>query len=166
MDSNQGVFGVFHVGVDRRIGQDLLLGVSAQVDHADGRSGAQEDGIEGTGWMVGPYMTARIYQNFYIDAAGSYGRADNSIALGGGLRADKFGSQRWFARAALFGDFAVSGWGGGRYGFQPSVDVSRYVETSDAYRDSRGLTIRSSKVELSDVSFGGRLTRNSASGSL
>ncbi len=131
----------------------LLLGVGAQLDWItyDQSSGAGQS--DGFGFMVGPYLTAKVTDQFYIDAAASWGQADNSVSPLG-TYSDDFDSERWLVTGALIGEFSFH-----EVLVQPEVRLSYYREDTDAYVDTVGTAIPSLTYESGTLEFGPTFSR-------
>ena len=83
--SDDGRFGILHLGADWFASPDLLIGVALQLDYYDQDTTAGE-AFEGTGLMLGPVLTARLAQDLYLDGRLAFGRAENEITRSGGNR--------------------------------------------------------------------------------
>ena len=35
--------------------------------------------VDGNGWMIGPYLSARIHDNIYLDLRAAWGRSSNDV---------------------------------------------------------------------------------------
>ena len=148
--SDGGLFSVIYGGADYRVGDDALVGFMLQFDwlNQDYGGGAT---IEGTGWMVGPYATLRLYRKLYADMRAAWGRSDNRIRPLGTYK-DSFSTERWLATGALIGDYALGNWS-----LQPALAVQYIRERQFAYTDSLGVRIPEQSVWQGDVRFSPRL---------
>ena len=70
----KGQFGILHTGVDYRVSEDLLLGIMASFDWMREDVDEVEGEIDGTGWMVGPYISARLSEHLFFDGRVAWGR--------------------------------------------------------------------------------------------
>lgn len=142
-----GRFAIVHAGADYLLSPDVLVGLGLQADWAD--HAAQGGGAaSGSGFLVGPYMTARLAESFYVDARLAWGRSRNRVSPFG-LYEDTFDAERWLATAALINQFAI-----GRFRIQPETRLSYFRETSEAYTDSLGVAIPAVAVETGTLEFG------------
>ena len=62
---------------------------------------------DGEGFMVGPYITARLSDNLYIDARYAVGSWDNTVSPPGSYR-DDFETDRELFAGSLIGDFELT----------------------------------------------------------
>jgi|GEM_PF-4107769 len=147
-----GEFAILHAGIDYRVSEAMILGFSAQIDHTDESDTASPGSIGGTGWMVGPYMTARLDKNLFLDASLSWGKAQNDISPFGTF-SDSVGSERWLATLALFGSMDR-----GMLNIRPNVVLSYWEETTEAYVDSQNIAIPGVRTRQGDLSAGARFT--------
>ena len=115
--------GLFFIGADYRINNDLAFGFLAQFDRARQNDGGTGSSVDSSGWMVGPYVVARLNQGLVFDARVSGGRSDGDIASTGFAAGDAFTTERWLARGQLAGDFKL-----GRVHLAPLARVLYYEE--------------------------------------
>ena len=108
--------------------------------------------VEGSGWMFGPYMTARLAPSLYLDARLVGGSSSNEVSPFK-TYTDDFDTTRWLAEAGLSGDFRQGHWT-----FQPNVRLSWYRDTSDDYIDGTGAAVPSQTVELGQIKAGPALS--------
>jgi hypothetical protein len=127
--SATGEFGMATMGLDGLLTDDVLLGLSLQLDTSRITQGNAE--LQGSGWLMGPYLTARVAPDLYVDLSASAGLSQNSISLGNSLTA--FGGQRWRASGALLGD-----WQSGAWGISPELRFSWYSESTDPHAGPTG----------------------------
>lgn len=146
--------GLLYVGADYRVNSSLLLGVLAQFDWTDEDYDASGLDIDGRGWMVGPYMVARIHQNLIFDTRAAWGQSDNDISPTG-TYTDSFDTDRWLVKGQLTGDLHY-----GRWHFTPHVGIIYFEEDQKAYTDSNGIDIGSQKISLGRVTFGPKVSTN------
>jgi len=60
IDQRSGDFGIYYLGGDYLVNENLLIGVVGQLDHIDYDDNHQVGVLDGEGWMAGPYVTARL----------------------------------------------------------------------------------------------------------
>lgn len=144
----EGRFGLVSLGADYLVTDDLLIGGFVQIDQLSQENSATAATAGGTGWMAGPYVTARLSDNLYLDLMAAGGQAGNRVSPLGTYE-DQYGSTRFLASATLEGD-----WSHGAWTFAPVASVSWFSETSNAYTDSLGVAIPSTTVEQGQFAAG------------
>lgn len=143
-----GRFALVSAGADYLVTSDVLVGAFFQIDQLDQEHPTSLAAAGGTGFLAGPYMTARLSENLYLDLTVAGGRAENSIAPFGTYR-DWYGSTRLLASASLEGEWAYGAWT-----FAPIARLSWFREATDAYTDSMGVAIPSTHIEQSEFILG------------
>ncbi len=147
-----GDFAIGYLGVDCQVHPAIIAGVLGQVDWMDDRIGSVDSDTEGVGWMVGPYATARLTPNLFLDVRGAWGRSDNDVNVGGVTAS--FDTTRWLVSSQLtgnllFGDVRVS----------PEVSIAYIEERQDSYVDSSGASVAAQTVSLGRLRFGPEISR-------
>ncbi|WP_162789550.1 autotransporter domain-containing protein [Altererythrobacter sp. ZODW24] len=152
LGQNQGSFLIGYVGVDYLVGDDVLVGALVQIDefNRDGGVGA-EGSVEGSGWMAGPYVTAKLSPRLYADARVAYGKSDNSISPLGTF-IDGFDTERLLFSGTLVGDVDL----GKQATLWPELSVRYIRENQEAYTDSLNVSIPGQSVEQGEVAFSPR----------
>ncbi|MDH4983782.1 autotransporter outer membrane beta-barrel domain-containing protein [Hyphomicrobium sp. D-2] len=145
--NRSGHVGLLYVGGDYRVTENMIVGVLAQFDWAKDEIGALQSKIDGNGWMIGPYMSARVHQNIYLDVRAAWGRSSNDLALAGTTGA--FDTSRWLVQGTLAGNWAYDAWR-----ITPSADLAYASENADGFTDSTGTFIAGQKVSLGRLQFG------------
>ncbi|UVK37536.1 HYR domain-containing protein [Mesorhizobium sp. AR10] len=142
-----GSFGIANTGADYLLTPNLLLGLGLQVDWTDqdGKDGAK---ISGIGYLLGPYATARLTDNLYLDARAGWGQSFNQISPLGTFE-DKFDGNRWLATIGLIGTFDIDRWK-----IKPEARVTMFEEKADAYVDGLGVDVPSVDVRTGQFAFG------------
>lgn len=143
--------GLLYVGADYQVSPGLVLGVLGQFDWSDEEDQTENIKVNGFGWLAGPYMAARLYQNLYFDARGAWGESTNDVNPLG-TYADSFKTTRWLAKGQLTGDFK-----GGNWRFSPHAAVIYFEEEQDGYVDSLGIAISGQTETLGRVTFGPKI---------
>ncbi|WP_422133998.1 HYR domain-containing protein [Endozoicomonas sp. ALD040] len=143
-----GSFGVLHIGMDYLFQPKLLVGLSVQGDWTDLEYLVPGSEAEGVGFLVSPYLTTELSDNFYVDARAGWGKVENRISPFGTYR-DSFDSERWLATAALIGTWQIQ-----ETRITPEARLSYYKEKSDDYLDSLNVAISSVEVETGVFQFG------------
>jgi len=147
LDANTD-FGIYYLGFDMMANENLLVGALLQFDTAETVTGPLRSQVEGDGWMVGPYMVARLQENLYLDARAAWGQSDNQVNPLG-LYWDDFETDRWLIEANLAGDIMHGPWR-----FTPELGIAYFNEEQAAYTDSLGFAIPSQEITIGRVSFG------------
>ena len=141
-------FGLYYLGVDAMASENMLVGVLVQFDHAATTTGEWRSRVEGDGWMVGPYMVARLGEAAYFDARAAWGRSDNTVNPIG-LYTDAFETDRWLLEAHLIGDITRGNWR-----ISPEIGLAYFSETQDAYTDTLGIYIPSQDLTIGRLNVG------------
>jgi outer membrane autotransporter protein len=115
--NTKGQVATFTVGLDRRLNEDVVLGLSLslQSSSTDMFSGHLES--KSKGFTVGPYLAVRLTPHWAINLSASYGQSDNDLRIlfldGGSL------SQFYSGSIELHGQYSV-----GEFKLRPRVNVS------------------------------------------
>lgn len=148
----EGAFNAASIGTDYVVSRNLLVGAFAQLDHTAMSSTVDAATIGGTGWLVGPYATARLGENMYLDVLAAMGGSANAVSPYGTYE-DSFGASRWLISAALQGE-----WQWDNVSFRPRARLSYFEETSDAYTDGLGVDIPSVTAGVGQLALGPALS--------
>ncbi|HUV33259.1 MAG TPA: autotransporter outer membrane beta-barrel domain-containing protein, partial [Devosiaceae bacterium] len=143
-----GNFDILYVGADIPLTTNLLVGILGQFDWAEEHTKADGSSAEGNGWMVGPYLSARIDEHLFFDWRAAWGRSDNSVSPIG-TYTDNFDTTRWLTTARLTGN-----WTSGNWRLTPSAAFKYGEETQDAYTDKNGIRITGQTASLGRIEFG------------
>lgn len=143
-----GHSGLFGTGVDYVFNRSLLAGVSLSYDVSGQKSSAAGTEARGTGWLVGPYATARLGPNLFWQSRAAWGRANNDVSPNLTVT-DSFGSTRWLALTKLTGRFQMGAWQ-----LRPSASVAYMEEVSDRYVSGTGTAVESVKTRVGTASAG------------
>ena len=122
-----GHFSIYYAGVDYLVSDKVLIGGLVQLDKFKQSGAGGTGGVgagDGDGYMVGPYVTARISDNIYVDARAAWGKSDNSISPLGTF-VDEFDTSRMLYSGSVTGEFALSG----NMKLQPTLSVRHLGET-------------------------------------
>ena len=136
--------------MDYLLTPDVLVGALVSFDTMEEVTATST--VSGSGYMVGPYMTARLTPNLYFDGRFAAGKSDNLISPFN-TYTDSFSTSRWLAMASLTGDFQYDNWT-----IQPHASLSHFRETQQSYVDSVGATIPSQTVRLGQIKIGPTFT--------
>ena len=143
-----GHLGVVYVGADYRVATSVIVGALVQFDWSEDSTEDTEIGVDGQGWMAGPYLSARLSEHLFFMVRGAWGQSDNTIDPFGSFT-DKFDTNRWLVTANLAGN-----WTYGDFRVTPNLWLKYIEETQDNYVDSMGMAIPSQTVSLGRFSFG------------
>ncbi len=144
--------GLLYIGADYRFNDAFLVGLMTQFDWTDERDTRQATAADGTGWMAGPYLVARLSENLIFDGRAAWGQSDNSVSPFGSY-VDHFDGERWLLRGQFTGDLDYQGWR-----FAPHVGILHFEEEQAAYVNSQGILIPGQTVSLSRLTFGPELS--------
>ncbi|MFP4539071.1 MAG: autotransporter outer membrane beta-barrel domain-containing protein, partial [Dichotomicrobium sp.] len=149
-----GLFSILYVGADYAVAPGMIVGALVQVDHTDHDIDSDDvwGNIEGTGWMAGPYMGAKISENLIFDARAAWGQSSNDVELDSDdseFRTGEFDMERWLVSAKLTGLYHHGGWR-----ISPHVGVIWGNQDQDAFKNSLDQHVSSSSVSLGRVTFG------------
>lgn len=139
--------GQFYAGIDYRLSADLVVGALAQFDWSDEDDNPNNTSLDGDGWLVGPYVVARVHDNVIFDALATFGQSDNDVSTA--TVTGEFDTDRFYVKGQLTGDFAYGDWH-----FAPHVAVHYFEEHQESYTNSLGGTIASQTVSLGRATFG------------
>jgi hypothetical protein len=76
-DSHWGRFGILNFGADYLVTDNLMVGLSLHIDEMTDPSNSGL--VSGTGWMIGPYVSAEVIPGVFWDASVLYGRSGNTV---------------------------------------------------------------------------------------
>ncbi|APE28680.1 autotransporter outer membrane beta-barrel domain-containing protein [Aurantiacibacter gangjinensis] len=145
-------FRIVHVGADLKIGDSLLVGALAQFDdYSDADELTVGEG-EGDGWMVGPYLVARLTPQLYAELRAAWGQSDNTIVAVPGF-ADEFETSRSLYSGSLYGELEL----GAATVLRPALTVRYFSEDQQAYTDSLGIQVPGQTVDQGDISLRPRI---------
>lgn len=150
--NREGDFRILYVGADYVLAPGILVGALVQVDDTkeDIDDPDRTGQIEGTGWLVGPYVGVKLLDSLFFDARAAWGQSDNDIWLddaAAGFRIGSFETERWLATATLTGVHHYGPWR-----FSPQLGLAYGHESYDTYLNSLGQTVSGGDANI------GRLT--------
>ena len=153
-NNGKGRFFITQIGADYLIKPDVLIGLSIQGDwlNMDGKN--TESKTEGTGFLITPYVTAKLSEDLYLNANVGWGKSYNDISPFG-TYTDSFNSERWIASAALIGKWKLNG-----FNIEHGTYLTYFKETSDSYTDSLSVFIPSVETETGTFKIGPTLSKN------
>ncbi|MEM9317634.1 MAG: autotransporter outer membrane beta-barrel domain-containing protein [Pseudomonadota bacterium] len=148
---DDGRFYIIHAGIDRRVGDRALVGLSLQVDHLNTTNAATDDEYDGRGWMFGPYGTMRLRDALYLDGRLAFGQVATDVTLGAG-GAEEYDSDRALLELRLTGATALRS-----LTVEPYAELNYYSEESDAFG-----AVAATETDISQGVLGGRVSREIA----
>jgi len=142
-----GDFYMMSGGADWIANTNLLIGFGLQVDWTDMTGPLANSSIQGTGYLAGPYVTARLREGLFFDGHVAWGQSFNQVSPFG-VYEDDVDAERGYLSAALIGDVREGNWT-----FRPEGRISYFREETEAYIDSLSVAIPSLEVETGTVTF-------------
>jgi hypothetical protein len=146
------------IGADYLVNSDLLIGGYVSIDRLD-HFETGSNTLSGLGWLAGPYLTARLSDQLYIDVTSGLGTANNKSK--GSSGEDEFSSSRAYFNASLQGSFGEEA-----IRFTPRLGLNYAGEWSAAYVDHKGTTIAAASSSSSNVYAGPGITFTDAGADL
>jgi len=118
------------IGGDRRVGQNLAIGVmvvsnNRTIDFSATGISDIENGIQ-----VGPYFAYRLSQNMILDGRLVYGVADHRVETAN-VNTGQFQSQGGFGALRVSGTFDRGNWR-----LHPSLELASVFQSTDGYVDT------------------------------
>ncbi len=145
-----GDFAIAYFGMDYLVKPDVLVGALVSLDTMEEVTDTST--VSGFGYMIGPYVTARLASHLYFDGHVAVGRSDNRISPFN-TYTDTFRIGRWLARGSLTGEARHGNWT-----IRPHARLGYFEETQQRYTDSVGATIPSQTVRLGQLKIGPTFT--------
>lgn len=146
-DSNGHSF-VGYIGTDYRISDSLLIGALAQLDSTKETSDVLTSSVDGNGWMAGPYLSARLHKNIFLDLRAAGGSSSSNDLEMTNVAAD-FDTTRWLLFGRISGD-----WHMGRWRFTPTTSVAYIEENLKSFTESTGARVSGQSISLGQAAFG------------
>ncbi|KKB13018.1 hypothetical protein VE25_04070 [Devosia geojensis] len=140
------------VGLDYLVTPELLAGVYVQGDRF--RQPANEAGrvTVSDGWLIGPYVTARLDRSLYLDVVAGTGGSFGQMATSSGA-ASGFDATRWLANVSLSGQ-----WSAGNWTFTPRARFGYSEAVSQAWLDALGVPVPSVTEGSGQIAVGPGVT--------
>jgi len=145
-----GHFGILHFGADYLVTPGLLVGAGIQFDWLE-EDTVLGGSIDSQGFLAGPYLTARLSENLFLDLRAAWGTADADVSPFG-TYVDGVESDRALFTGALIGDFES-----GNLRIRPEARLTWYREETSSYVDGLGVTIPGFTIESGYFEFGPEL---------
>jgi outer membrane autotransporter protein len=153
-DTAKTDLGLLYVGAEYRFSPSLTVGFLTQFDWTDEDDKIVDVGANGRGWMAGPYLVSRLYDNLIFDGRVAWGQSDNEVNPFG-TYTDSFDTDRWLVKGQFTGDFSMGNWH-----FAPHVGILYFEEKQKAYTDSLSVSIPGQTVSLGRMTFGPKVSYN------
>ncbi|MEM7777835.1 MAG: autotransporter domain-containing protein [Pseudomonadota bacterium] len=141
-------FGLIYLGVDYRFEDKVVVGLLGQFDWTKDNDRPQLTRTSGKGWLIGPYIVARLHDNLLFDARIAGGQSYNNVNPIG-YYVDDFQTDRMLARARFTGDYSSGHWH-----VAPHIGVVYFRERQKDYVDSLNIAIPGQTVSLGRLTFG------------
>ncbi|MGJ8628474.1 MAG: hypothetical protein ACSHXB_16050 [Sulfitobacter sp.] len=145
--ASAGHFGIAYLGADYLISNDVLAGFMLQYDTLKDEDAVNGTSVDGTGWMAGPYVTARIAPNLIFDGRLAWGKSTNDLILS--TSTGKFETERFLIDLNLSGNFDWNDWN-----VSPNFGLSYIEDKQDPFVNSLNVTVPGQKVSLGQAKFG------------
>lgn len=150
--------GVLHVGGDYLVDPNIRVGAIGQIDMVNETNIISLGDSSGTGWMVGPYIVARVLQNVIFDGRIAYGQSYNQHSWAGFVL-DNFNTSRVLIRSQITGDFDHEMWT-----ITPQLTLNYLREEQHAYVNSFSVGIPGRTQETGQVLLGSDISTTYLSG--
>ena len=147
----QGHTNILMSGADYKVMPGLIIGVMAQTDWMDQSSNVSTS-QSGFGWMAGPYLSARLDRNLFLDVRALGGKSSNKLDMTdatAGSWSDTYRTNRLLASAKLTGVYSFDAWR-----IRPSAELMYFAEHQKAFTNALGNDIDSQTVSVGRLNFG------------
>jgi len=145
-----GTFGQLSFGADYLVSEGVAIGLMGQFDIAS-ETVTGDSEVSGEGWMVGPYVSAKLSQNLFFNARLALGRSNNTIDTDiyddDSIFTGDFTTRRGLIRAELYGNKNI-----GKTTLTPRAEIMYMREELQDYAVTDGIETLS--VEGSTSEFG------------
>ncbi|MCI5043810.1 MAG: autotransporter domain-containing protein, partial [Aquisalinus sp.] len=150
-------YGIVHLGADFHVNDKLILGALVSFDRASDEIDFFDDEtqerlfqeVDGTGWMAGPYLSARLSKNLFLNARAAFGSSTNNLTIENLVQDDEFETDRTLGRVALTGNKVFQE----NWRITPTLSVSYFRESINDYISNTGVAIPSQTLELGRAEF-------------
>jgi hypothetical protein len=127
------------------LGETLLLGAMLQIDR--NTAGSAPTDLEGTGWLLGPYIVVRSRTlPLTFSASALLGQSENDVS---GIGSGSFSTDRSLLTAGFEGQVPR-----GNLTLIPSFDYARAEDRQRDYVDAAGFSISGQTVTVEEASLG------------
>lgn len=143
-----------YMGAHYFLSEDMLVGALVQIDYAEGTNPVAGSSVDGTGWMVGPYIAGKVPgHDINYEARASWGESYNNVSPFG-TYTDRFDTERWMVSGKLTGDYEF-----GDITFSPNVSLAYFSEEQRSYIDSLSNPIPSQSIASGELRFGPEISK-------
>jgi outer membrane autotransporter protein len=149
-----GDFSILHMGADYLVSDNLLVGALVSIDDFRYGDVDQAGYVSGDGFLAGPYATAKLGENLYIDGRAAWGSSDNTVNPLGNF-SDDFDTNRAFYAGTITGDWTFKN----KLSVRPELSVKHLSESQNSYTDALGVVIPEQTIGLGELAFGPRLSK-------
>jgi len=104
--------------------------------------------------LIGPYATVKLGKRLYVDGRAAWGTSENSLNPLGTFT-DEFDTSRALYAGTVSGDWTFDN----QVSLRPELSVKHLSESQKSYTDTLGVVIPKQTVDLSELSFGPRLSK-------
>ncbi|MGQ3892874.1 autotransporter outer membrane beta-barrel domain-containing protein, partial [Legionella sp. CNM-4043-24] len=102
----------------------------------------------GQGWMIGPYLSARIAPDLYLHTRAAWGQSDNQMTIMN-IYQNHFNTGRSLYNAELTGDWQYRNWR-----LSPTTGFTYYQENQYRFTNSANVSIPGQRISLGQFNFG------------
>lgn len=132
---------------------DVLTGIMVQGDYVTSSDDTTGGGVDGVGFLLGPYFSARLFdQPIALSAGALWGRSFNEYSPTGTF-SDTFDTTRFLLSANLSGTATYGAWT-----VTPAASLSYLNETQHAFTDSLANILPEQTIVLGEASVGPTVT--------
>ncbi|MEO1305242.1 MAG: Ig-like domain-containing protein, partial [Pseudomonadota bacterium] len=146
--------GLFHVGVDYLVTEDLVLGVMGQVDFTEEADETSNFSASGLGWMIGPYFVTELQDALVWDGRVAWGKSDNDLRPFDTYK-DEFETDRWLVSSKVTGGMTFAD-----FDLRPQLGLIYFEERQNVFTDSNGLVVPEHEVSLGRLTFSPNFSRS------
>ena len=156
---SSGDFFLGYAGIDWRLNERLMIGMMGEFDWLHETSPSVQGDMEGTGWMVGPYISYAVSEKLFLDLRAMWGQSKNHAAqqvLGSSYQGD-FDTERWLVDARLAGLHQI-----GSLTIQPELGLTYMNEEQLDYAvtgNERNISVDGQFVGTGMISAGGEISQ-------
>lgn len=125
-DGAKGRYVIAQLGADVLLTERVLAGLQVQYDSTSWRKGVSD--ASGSGFMAGPYISAKLSENIFAHLSASYGWSSDKVDVLGTGNAVSYRSRRLLLSAATSGTFDIME----GLTFAPTASISYIRETIPA----------------------------------
>lgn len=145
-------YGLLAIGVDGKIGKNLLLGGLVELDHV--ATTDMDYDVSGTGALAGPYMVYKSpVQPIYLEGRVLFGRSWNTYTPNG-MQSEDFETNRLLAMTKVEGEIERE-----TFVLKPAIQLSYTRDELLSYTNAYGVSIPGQVVELTQFEVGAGFER-------